>query len=283
MNTIAHRNPTEDSPTAALDTAAKFFRLLTRQGVELSHFDRPNNSTMARGNLAEYLKMGCPKIDSNGEIVTPTLPDGEDLACLILGDDFLSPGDVSKAYGFSYSGDQRTDLAETVPDFETLMWLRTNGYMLLATPPSEMNLLHVRDLDNQLFYSKSEGWYAEGQHTFSREDVVKAGQWLMVRKEPYANSRKKTWDEQKNLLTDVEHVPNAPEVSYAVTAYYKVRDVYLLKGVYVRTSSVDADGDRVVVGNGGVDGLLVHNDYDDDRDDSIGVSSSRKNLDTLNT
>lgn len=209
-------------------------------------------------------------------------PKGFALAMLILGDDFISPEDVANAYGFHYSDEQITAFADTLPDEKTLQWLRTNGYMLLATPPTDHNLLQVRDLDNQLFYSKSEGWYAESQHTFSREDVVSACQWLMVRKEPYLNSRKKTWDKQKALLTDVEHVPNAPEVSYAVTAYYKVRGVYLLKGVYVRTSSVDAGGHRVLVGGFGADGLHVYDYWDDDRRDGLGVSSSRKNLDALN-
>ena len=276
----SHPNPTI---AEALGALAKVFRTSEKEGVVWSHWQRIIDNRTARCNHAEYLKLGCPKVKGNGEVVTSQLPEGYDLARLILGDDFLSPEDMAKAYGWSYSDEQMANFANTLPDFDTLMWLKSTGSMLQATPPNNINLLHVRDLDNQLFYSKSEGWYAEGQHTFSREDVVKAGQWLMVRKEPYANSRKKTWDEQKNLLTDVEHVPNAPEVSYAVTAYYKVRDVYLLKGVYVRTSSVDADGGRVVVGNGGVDGLNVLRCYDGFRLDNLGVSSSRKNLDTLNT
>ena len=203
-------------------------------------------------------------------------PKGFALAMLILGDDFISPEDVANAYGFHYSDEQMTAFADTLPDEKTLQWLRTNGYMLLATPPSDMNLLQVRDLDNQLFYSKSEGWYAKDNEKFARDNVVSAGEWLMVRKEPYPDSRRKNWDEQCSLLTEVEHVPNAPEVSYAVTAYYKVRGVYLLKGVYVRTSSVDADDDRVFVGHfdGGSLGVTYY--WDVYRDDGIGVSSSRK-------
>jgi len=209
-------------------------------------------------------------------------PKGFALAMLILGDDFILPEDVANVYGFHYSDEQMTAFADTLPDEKTLQWLRTNGYMLLATPPSDMNLLQVRDLDNQLFYSKNDGWYAKDKEKFSRNDIVKAGEWLMVRKEQYVNSRSKSWDEQQKLLTEVEHVPNAPEVSYAVTAYYKVRGVYLLKGVYVRTSSVDAGGLCVLVGRFGADGLDVGSDWVDSRLNYFGVSSSRKNLDTLN-
>ncbi len=267
MANIAHLN------TSALDTAAKFFRTMNKAGAD---FTGPMQSVTQRRNLVAYLEMGCPKLNSDGEIVTPTLSDGEELARLILGDDYLSPEDVAKAYGWSYNDEQLANFANTLPDFEELMWLRSNGYMLVATLPTDCNLLQVRDLDNQLFYSKSEGWYAESKHTFSREDVVKAGEWLMVRKEPYPNSRSKNWGEQRSLLSEVEHVPNAPEVGYAVTAYYKVCGVYLLKGVYVRTFSVDADGNRVIVGNFDGDGLGVCSYWDDRRDEDFGVSSSRK-------
>jgi hypothetical protein len=264
-------------------TLSKIFRkfgLLTgtleNEGVTLVDWQKPIDNTTARRNLAAYLKMGCPKVNENGEIINPTLPNGEDLARLILGDDYLSPEDVAKAYGWSYQSEQLANFTNMLPDFEELMWLRSNGYMLTATPPTDTNLLQVRDLDNQLFYSKSEGWYAESKHTFSREDVVKAGQWLAIRKEPYPDSRNKTWADQEALLAKNERVPNAPEVSYAVTAYYKVRGVYLLSGVYVRTSSVDAGGHRVSVGYFDSAGLSVDRCWDDLRDFDLGLSSARE-------
>ena len=274
MSNIAHLD------TTALDTAAKFFRTMKKAGAD---FTGPLQSVAKRRNLVAYLEMGCPKTNGDGEIVTPQLPEGEDLARLILGDDYLSPEDVAKAYGWSYTDDQLENFTETLPDMEMVMWLRSNGYMLVAGPVVDSNLLQVRDFDNKVFYSKSEGWYAKDKEKFARNNVVKAGEWLMVRKEPYPNSRSKKWDEQTVLLTDVEHVPNAPEMAYAVTAYFKVRGIYLLKGVYVRTSSVDADGRRVIVGRFGSGGLGVGGYCDDSRSDSVGVGSSRKNLDCLNT
>lgn len=269
-NKSSQLNPT---PYGVLGTMAKLLRLT---GVEWSHWLYPTNNVEARRNLADFLEKGCPKITNNGEIVTPTLPEGEELCRLILRDDYLSPQDVAKAYGWRYSDDQLANFAETLPDTETLLWLHYNDYMLVATPPNDTNLLQVRNLDSQLFYSKSESWYSESQYTFYREDVVEAGQWLMVRKELYPDSRRKNWDEQRSLLSKVENVPNAPEISYAVTAYYKVRGVNLLKSVYVRTSSVAVDGDRVLVGYFGGNGLHVDDCWDGNRDDRIGVSSARK-------
>jgi len=276
----SHPNPTI---AEALGALAKVFRTSEKEGVVWSHWQRIIDNRTARRNHAEYLKLGCPKVKGNGEVVTSQLPEGYELARLILGDDFLSPEDMAKAYGWSYSDEQVANFADTLPDFDTLMWLKSTGSILQATPPTDSNLLQVRDLDNQVFYRKKDGWFAEKKHTFSREDVVKAGQWPMVRKGLYPDSKSKTWKDQQNLLTEVEYVPNAAEMSYAVTAYFKVRGVYLLKGVYVRTSSVDADGFRVFVGYFDSDGLSVGHCYDDGRDDRFGVSSSRKNLDALNT
>jgi len=259
-----------------LDTVAKFHRLLAKEGVGPDHINTPNNSVVKRRNLADYLKKGCPKVNDNGEVVTNQLPEGHELAHLILGDDYITAEEVATAYGVSYTDDQMEHFADTLPDMQTILWLRANGYMLVAGPSTELNLLEVRELDNKLFYSKTEGWYAENKHTFAREDKVACGEWLAIRKDEVPNSLRKTWKEQQDLITEVEHVPNASEVSYAVTAYFKVRGIYLFRGKYVRTSSVSADGLHVSVGGFGEGGLDVNDYYDDFRVDFIGVASARK-------
>lgn len=45
---------------------------------------------------------------------------------------------------------------------------------------------------------------------------------------------------------------------------------------YGRKQTYSADGNRVIVGNFDADGLNVNNYWDDNRNDNIGVSSSRK-------
>jgi hypothetical protein len=259
-----------------LDTVAKFHRLLAKEGVGPDHINTPNNSVVKRRNLADYLKKGCPKVNDNGEVVTNQLPEGHELARLILGDDYITAEEVANAYGVTYTDEQLEHFADTLPDTQTILWLRANGYMLVAGMPTEMNILQVRELDNKVFYSKTEGWYAESEQKFAREDKVACGEWLEIRKEEVPNSLRKTWDEQQDLITEVEHIPNASEVSYAITAYFKVRGIYLLRGKYIRTSSVSADGNHVFVGNFGKDGLRVDNCWDDLRYDNLGVASARK-------
>ena len=273
MKTASHPNPT---PSGVLGTVAKLIRLTEKEDVEWSHWQHPTNDVTARRNLAEYLQKGCPKVNDNGEVVTNQLPEGHELACLILGDDYITTEEVATAYGVSYTDEQLEHFADSLPDTQTILWLRANGYMLIAGPPTEMNLLEVRELDNKLFYSKTEGWWSESNQTFSREDKVACGEWLAIRKDEVPNSFSKTWKEQQDLLSEVEHVPNAPEVSYAVTAYFKVRGIYLLRGKYIRTSSVSAGGGHVGVGGFDEGGLSVDHYWDDRRDDDLGVASARK-------
>jgi len=272
MKNTSQPNPT---PSGVLGTVAKLIRLTEKEDVEWSHWQHPTNNVAARQNLSEYLQKGCPKVNDNGEVVTSQLPEAHEPTRLILGDDYITPEEVATAYGVSYTSEQLEHFADTLPDRQTILWLRANGCMLIAGPPMEMNLLQVRRLDNKLFYPKTKGWFAKNKEKFARYDVVSACQWLAIRKGSVPNSFLKTWNEQQDLISGVEHVPNAPEASYSFTVYYKVRGIYLLRGKYVRTSSVDADGDHVNVGYFDGDGLSVnyYGDVDSYRD--VGVSSAR--------
>ena len=269
--TTSHPNPT---PSRVLETVAKLIRLTEKEGVKWSHWQRPTNKEKARRNLAEYLQMGCPKVNDKGELVTNQLPEGHEMARFILGDDYITPEEVATTYGVGYTDEQLENFANTLPDAQTILWRRINGYMLIAGPPTELNLLEVRELDNKLFYTETEGWYAESNQKFAQDDKVVAGEWVSIRKEEVPNSFSKTWRKQLKLITEDEHVPNAPTVSYAVTAYYKVRDIYLLSDKCVRTSSVSADGNHVCVGDHDTGGFCINHYRDHARYGHIGVSSA---------
>ncbi len=265
------------APSGILGTIAKLVRLTENLGVGWSHWLHPTNNKTARANFAEYLKFGCPKVSADGMVVTPTLPEGADLARLILGDDFVSPEEICEVYGFSYSEDYLTNFEATLPDLQMLLWLRINDYMLVAGPNVDLNLLGVRALDRSEFYYQNDGdgWFEDKAHTFSQADIVCGGKWLMLRKGDMPNSRLKNWREQLKLLSELERVPNVAEVSYGVTVYRKVRSVYLLPNLLVRTSSVDADCLRVFVGDYEEQGLCVGHLSGDAPRESLGVSSTR--------
>jgi len=265
---IAHPDP-----TAVLDTAAKFFRVMNKAGAEFEAFTPPMQSVTKRRNLAEYLNLGCPKIDGNGAV--DTAPSEHDLAHLILADDFITPEEVAGARGLVYTDEQLEALEKNLPALEVIAWCRRNGYMLIPSPPKAMSLLAIRDLKREFFRSKEGGWYAD--QAFAREDKTEAATWLAIRKGIVPNSTSKKWKEQLPLVTDVERVPNAAEFSWAMTTCKEVRDVYLMnEAIYVRTSSVDSGGDHVHVGDFDQDGLHVAYYWDGDRHDHLGVSSARK-------
>ncbi|MDD3531408.1 MAG: hypothetical protein PHV99_02355 [Candidatus Pacebacteria bacterium] len=197
-----------------------------------------------------------------------------DLARTILGKDFISPEDIMKSRrGFIYTDDQLAQYGDTVPSQEVLEWCRDNDYMLVAGPNRPMSLLDVRDLKRDHFYSKEGGWYAEQK--FAENDKVDT-RWVMLRKGPVLNSTSKNWNEQQTLLSETEVTPNVAGVAWCVTTYKAVRNVYLLPGVYVRTSSLDSDGVRVSVGSFDARGLRVSGGWGGRRGDGLGLASSRK-------
>lgn len=204
---------------------------------------------------------------------TAKVPD-YNLARTILGNDFISPEEVAKyRKGVVYTDDQLVQFGDSMPSQEVLEWCRNNGYTVVAGPDRPISLLEVRDLKKDHFYSKEGGWYAE--QAFSQNDKVETS-WIMLRKEPVPQSTSKNWNEQQALLSDDEVTLNVAEVTWCVTTYKAVRNIYLFPNVYVRTSSLDRDGYRVNVGYFGAKGLGVYSWHDDARSGELGVSSGRK-------
>jgi hypothetical protein len=196
------------------------------------------------------------------------------LAQSILGADFITPEEVTKARGaIVYTDEQITALAESLPSEDVLKWCKDNGYAVMPAPPTAMSTLDVREIQSAHFYSKTGGWYADQK--FAREDKTSFG-WLLIKKTPVSNSTSKNWNEQNKLLSALEKVPNAAEMSWFITTYFEVRGVRLFEGVYVRTSSLDSGGHHVNVGLFDSGGLYVNDYWDDHRNDYIGLSAARK-------
>ena len=196
------------------------------------------------------------------------------LAQSILGMDFITPEEVSKARpSIVYTDDQITALAESLPSEDMLKWCKDNGYAVMPAPPSAMSMLDVREIQSAHFYSKTGGWYSDQK--FAREDKTSFG-WLAIKKTPISDSTSKNWNEQNKLLSALETVPNAAEMSWFMTTHFEVRGIRLFESIYVRTSSLDSDGDRVLVGVFGSKGLHVDRWYDGYRNGYIGLSGVRQ-------
>lgn len=205
--------------------------------------------------------------------LTRTLPDYS-LAQSILSMDFITPEEVSSARpSIVYTVEQITALAESLPSEDVLKWCKDNGYAVMPAPPTAMSLLDVREIQSAHFYSKTGREYADEK--FARKDKTSFG-WTAVKKTPISGSVSKTWNEQNKLLSAFEKVPNAADMSWFITTYFEVRDVRLFESSYVRTSSLDSDGDRVSVGRFDARGLFVSYYWDGSRSGILGLSSGRK-------
>ena len=216
--------------------------------------------------FAEYLLKGVRRFSAK-------MPD-YGLAQSILGADFITPEEVTKARpSIVYTDEQITALAKSLPSEDVLKWCKENGYAVIPAPPTAMSLLDVREIQSAHFYSKTGGWYSDQK--FAREDKTSFG-WLAIKKTPVENSTSKNWEEQSKLLSALEKVPNVAEMSWFITTYFEVRGIQLFESIYVRTSSLDSDGNRVDVGGFDSRGLNVDYYWGNDRDGNLGVSASRK-------
>lgn len=179
-----------------------------------------------------------------------------DLARIILGSDFISPEEIEEAYKITYSDDMLQHFNATLPSEKVIRWCRKNNFMLIAGPPTPMSLMQVREFNLELVHQTWTKWYEEPKEEFSRADKVNA-KWLMLRKKIVPHSTSETWGDQLNLLSKVEYVPNVSEAVWGITAYKKIRDVFLFPDVYARTSSADSSGRNVKVGFFGKHGFFA--------------------------
>lgn len=273
MFSIAHPDFTKN-----LDAAAKFFRTVMGAGVTAEQLALPVNDRTARRNFAEFLAAGCPKVnytpEGNTAVAKPT-PKGYSAAKRILGGDFVSPQEVMDARpGVVYDASQLKALVDNIPSAEVLQQLKDNGFALVPQPPQPMSLLDVRALESGQFYSQTGGWYAD--YAFAKDNKTGTG-WLAIKKTPVDGSLSKTWDEQNRLLKDGESVPNAAEMSWFITTFFKVRGVRLFERLYVRCSDLVSDGGRVFVGVFDSEGLSVNGClWDGYRSSLLGLASARK-------
>ncbi len=216
--------------------------------------------------FATYLAEGIRRFSAKAPDYT--------LAQSILGADFITPEEVTKFRpSIIYTAEQITALAGSLPSEDVFKWCRDNGYAVIPAPPAAMSLLDVREIQTAHFYSKTGGWYAGEK--FAREDKTSFG-WLAIRKMPVPNSTSKNWNEQSNLLSAIEKVPNAAEMSWFITTFFEVHGVRFFEGIYVRTSSLVSYGGHVDVGFFDGGGLDVFYWRGDRADPVVGLSAGRK-------
>ncbi len=191
----------------------------------------------------------------------------------LLGLDFISPEEIIAARGLRYSEEQIADLYRTLPGRGTLEWLQSNGYTLVAGPPHEVSLVNIHS--RFLFAGNGGDWRTNARESFARDEKVSC-RWYMLRKEWVPDSTGKMWSEQVPLLQSDETVPTAIEILWGLTSHKAVRQTYLISDMFLRTSSLDADGDHVYVARGNEDGFSISGWSDNERSDRLGLACARE-------
>lgn len=192
----------------------------------------------------------------------------------VLGADFVAPDEIGAVVpGAIYSPEQVIQLTSTIPPKEVLHSLKQNEYALMPQPPSARNLLALREKMPHLFYKPH--WYDcwRDSRGFIKNDLTGTG-WLMTKKVPVGDSGGKYLSEQLKLLSHPERVPNAPEMGWFITTFFAVRGIRLFEDGFVRTSSCDHLGRRILVGCFDEIGLRINFWWDTHRFDRVGLASA---------
>ncbi len=190
----------------------------------------------------------------------------------IMGRNFFGVEEAIKHFGVNPSKQQLAFLAE-VPWGEEVLRACKDTHVLLATFP--LSVLDVRGIvkklaDQTLFYKQD--WYDKQAFSADKGEIG----WQLVRKEPIANSTRKTWNEQQALLSKDEETPTARVVVQTAIGHFLATGERLFEKIYVRCVDLDSGGHRVYVGYFDAEGLDVSYYWDGDQYDSVGVSAARK-------
>lgn len=186
----------------------------------------------------------------------------------IMGPNFLGIPEVTRAFGAITKEHAAAFLA--IPYDEATLVACKDTHVLVSD--IGISLLDVRQrVRRGLFYSYEDAWY-NGEKFAGRTEGAR---WRLIRKTPVPDSTSKAYSKQLTLLAEVDEVPSARQVVYAIILTFVTTGERLFEHIYVRTSDVDSGGDHVRVGYFGEQGLDVGYWYDGPYA-HIGLASSRK-------
>src|SRR3989344_2306373 len=208
-------------------------------------------------------------------------------ALLALRKDFLNLSDILKSRGIMYSDERARHLiAGGFPSESALAYAYDKKFIVLPGPARPMNLVNIYNnwpwsfrktfFDDPPFNYFSTFDKFKNENKFALEDTVKPG-WYMLAKDILPGSASKTLSEQFELLADEgyappdKYIPNTAELAWCLTMYAMARGTRLLHNIYVRTSSVHEDGNRILVGRFDRFGLRVTNYRKDDSRNVAGI------------
>ena len=157
------------------------------------------------------------------------------LAREVLQGDCLFSEEIESSLGVKYPDEEKERLFEGLPSRKTLEAYQQNNILLLAGPPEPLTLDQLQ-----------ERHFIEGVNIpsdFLSEDSKVNPGWLAIRKGLLSGSVEKDWPQiQKNIPLG-EKPANLAEITWCLTAYWRLRGVDLLSKALTYTE------DLIEVGN----------------------------------
>jgi len=240
------------------DTAAKFFRLLEKEDVEWKHYRRPIDSRRARRYLAEFLRLGCPAIDSN--CVVEELPTSLEFARTILENNLITPDEIGDACeALAYTDEQVAALNESLPSRETLNYCRQHDYLVLPTPPKVMTVMAMWEVYREFFGGKEFPSFYNS--LVANYEQLKPSGWLAIAKKGIWVRGPRDFAKTQAGLNHRHRTVPASELVWTLATLAKVSGERLLNyWQYALTSSADFERIGIAFPDGG--GLDVYSDWD---------------------
>lgn len=153
----------------------------------------------------------------------------------ILGKNFISPEDVTKIFpNLKFTEKQKNFFVKTLPKKHVISYCYKHDFVLVATPPKELNLLQVIDLKPEDFFSPEREikWY-ENESFVKKVKINKLG-WLIIAKRYYVGFSKNM---ECKKLDKRFYAPNITELSWVILALKLFSDFYLFNNFSVLTST----------------------------------------------
>lgn len=192
------------------------------------------------------------------------------LARSVLGEDFISPEEIMAARPeFTYSGDQLLLLSASMPELEVLELCKEKGMLLIPGPPKKLSLGDIQSvLGNKIVFADSPYWHS---------CQARPG-WIAIRKEQLPNSTKKSYREQRLLVSKGEYVPNIAEMGWLIATVIGVRRIILFEHIMVRTATpYDRWNGQTYVWGQGADNCIGTNfGWNEHRWDNLGILTGLK-------
>lgn len=249
-------------PEQVMARLAKFMGALRLAGMPDSFYQRVIDDVTFRDRLVDLV---MEKLELSHEETWT-----QKVARRLMGANFLGVPEVVKHFGVIPTA-KLLDL-QYVPFSERTLRDCARTHILIADVG--LSLLEVRQAVSHLGLFWKSRTFNEAAEFANRTEMAR---WRLIRKTPVVDSIGEVWSKQRSLVnTDLDEIPSARRITYAVILHFLVTGERLLEKVFVRTGDALPRGRHIEVGRFDSQGLYVCGGQNQSHSGDAGIASERK-------